>query len=79
MVGEKTTLEILQEIQEKLSKENYPVKLDIGEAIEGADIGINVLVEAPWSWELEKKINSIIQRTLRKNNLVAYLDWKWNS
>jgi hypothetical protein len=77
MVKEKTTLEVLQEIQEKLWNAGYPVKLDIGEAIEGADLGIKVYVGTQESWKLEREINSIIQRTLRKYSLIPYLEWYW--
>jgi hypothetical protein len=38
MIVEKTTLEILNEIQEELNRKGYPVKVDIGEPEEGADI-----------------------------------------
>jgi hypothetical protein len=29
------------------------------------------------SWKLEREINSIIQRTLRKYSLIPYLEWYW--
>ena len=77
MITEKTTLEVLNEVQDVLKKEGYPVKLDIGEAIEGADIGIKVYVDAEENWELEKKINRLIQSVLEKNDLISYLEWFW--
>ena len=51
MIKEKTILEVLREIQEKLWNAGYSVKLDIGEAIEGADLGIKVYVKAQESWK----------------------------
>ncbi len=77
MITEKTTLEVLNEAQDALKKKGYPVKLDIGEAIEGADIGIKVYVDAEESWDLEKRINRVLQSVLEKYDLISYLEWFW--
>ena len=61
MVKEKTTLEVLQEIQEKLWNAGYPVKLDIGEAIEGADLGIKVYVGTQESWKLKERLTALFR------------------
>jgi hypothetical protein len=56
MIGEKTTLEILGEIQERLRGKGYPVKIDFSEPIEGADIGLKVIIQGERNWELERQL-----------------------
>jgi hypothetical protein len=77
MIGEKTTLEILLEIQDRLKKKGYPVRIDVGEPIEGADIGIKVFMECGRNWELERKVAHEIFEVLDKYDLIPFFDWKW--
>ena len=79
MIAEKTTLEILNEIQEELNKKGYPVKVDIGEPEEGADIGLRLYINAPRDWELEKQISSTVWEVLDKYDLIAFIQKFWNS
>jgi hypothetical protein len=77
----KNNAEIIKEIYREVNKANLPVKIKIslGEAIEGADIGLKVEVEGNKKWELHKKLNSIIRRLLRRKGLIAYIDWHYHS
>ena len=79
MIAEKTTLEILNEIQEELNKKGYPVKVDIGEPEEGADIGLRLYINAPRDCELEKQISSIVWEVLDKYDLIAFIQKFWNT
>ena len=78
MVGEKTTLEILWEIQQRLKEKGYPVKIDLSEPIEGADIGLELIVNAEKNWELEKSIIHEIFEVLDRYELIPSVNWKWN-
>ncbi|NPA53839.1 MAG: hypothetical protein GXO21_04155 [Aquificae bacterium] len=79
MIKSKTTVDIIYEIQNKLNSANLPykVKVDIGQAMEGADIGINVYIEGKRNWKLHEQINNIIQDVLEKENLIAYIEWHY--
>ena len=77
MVKEKTLLEILWEIQQKLNKKGYPVKIDLAEPIEGADIGLSIVVYTKKNWELEKIIVHEIFGVLDKYDLIPSVNWKW--
>jgi hypothetical protein len=77
MIAEKTTLEILNEIQEELNKEGYPVKVDIGEPEAGADIGIKLYIDAERDWDLEKKISSVVWEVLDRYDLIAFIQKYW--
>jgi hypothetical protein len=77
MVGEKTTLEILWEIQQRLKDKGYPVKIDLSEPIEGADIGLELIVSAEKNWQLEKSIIHEIFEVLDRYGLIPSLEWKW--
>lgn len=81
MIKEKPIVNVIHDIQRKLDDANLPVKVkvDIGEAIEGADIGLKVYVSGKRNWELHKKINSIIRKSLREQGLMAYIDWHYNA
>ncbi|MBK3333392.1 hypothetical protein GWK41_09980 [Persephonella atlantica] len=81
MIKEKPIVNVIYDIQRKLDNANLPVKVkvDIGEALEGADIGLKVYVAGKRNWELHKKINSIIRRSLREQGLMAYIDWHYNT
>ena len=79
MIAEKTTLEILNEIQKELNRKGYPVKVDIGEPEEGADIGLKLYIKAPKNWELEKQISSVVWDTLDKYELIAFIQKFWSS
>jgi len=78
MVGEKTTLELLWEIQQRLEKKGYPVKIDLSEPIEGADIGLELIVNAKKSWDLERRIIHEIFEVLDRYELIPSIEWKWN-
>jgi len=78
MVGEKTTLELLWEIQRRLNEKGYPVKIDLSEPIGGADIGLELIVNAKKSWDLEKRIVHEIFEVLDRYDLIPSLEWKWN-
>ena len=73
MTVERTTLEILNEIQDELNRKGYPVKVDIGEPEEGADIGLKLYINAPRNWELEKQISSVVWSVLDKYGLIAFI------
>ncbi|WP_029521888.1 hypothetical protein [Persephonella sp. KM09-Lau-8] len=77
MIREKTTVEIIQEIQKALNKYNLPVKVDIAEAREGADIGLNIYVYKKRNWKLHDKINSVIQEVLEEEDLIPYINWHY--
>jgi hypothetical protein len=77
MIAEKTTLEILNEIQEKLKEAGYPVKVDIGKAEAGADIGLELYINAHRNWDLEKQISSIVWKILDKYGLIAFIKKHW--
>ena len=81
MIKDKPIVSIIDDIQRKLDNANLPVKVkvDIGEALEGADIGLKVYIAGKRNWELHKKINSIIRRSLREQGLMAYIDWHYNT
>ncbi len=76
----KPIVSIIYDIQRKLDNANLPmeVKVDIGKAIEGADIGLRVYIAGKRNWELHKKINSIIRRSLREQDSIAYIDWHYD-
>ena len=78
MVGEKTTLELLWEIQQRLEKKGYPVKIDLSEPIEGADIGLELIVNAKKNWDLERRIIHEIFEVLDRYELIPSIEWKWN-
>ncbi len=80
MTGYLLTLSLIKKIQKKLDNAHLSVKVkvDIGKAIEGADIGLKVYIAGKRSWKLHKKINSIIRKTLREKDLIAYMDWHYN-
>ena len=79
MIKNKTLIDIVNKIQKGLDNANLPVrvKVDIGEPLEGADIGLVVKVEGKDDWELHKKINFIIRSILEEENLIAYIDWQF--
>ncbi len=79
MIKNKTLIDIVNKIQKELDNSNLPVKVkvDIGEPLEGADIGLIVKVEGKDDWELHKKINFIIRSILEEENLIAYIDWQF--
>ncbi len=79
MIAEKTTLEVLNEIQEELNRKGYPVRVDVGEPEEGADIGLKLYIDAPRSWELEKRISSVVWDVLDKYDLIAFVRKFWDS
>ena len=74
-------VDIINEIQKEIDNAKLPVKVkvDFGEALEGADIGLTVYVFGKDNWELHKKINHIIRSLLRKEDLMAYIDWKYEN
>jgi len=78
MTGEKTTLELLWEIQQRLEKKGYPVKIDLSEPIEGADIGLELIVNAKKNWDLERRIIHEIFEVLDRYELIPSIEWKWN-
>ena len=71
-------IDIINEIQRKLDTAKLPVKVkvDFGEALEGADIGLTVYVNGKDEWKLTKEINSIIQDVLEKYDWIPYIHWK---
>ena len=73
-------VDIINEIQKKLDNAKLPVKVkvDFGEALEGADIGLTVYVNGKDEWKLTKKINSVIQDVLEKYDLIPYIHWKYS-
>jgi len=79
MVKTKTyyLVDVINEIQKKLDEADLPVKVkvDFGEALEGADIGLNIYIDGKREWELHKKINSIIYDVLDEYDLIAYKEW----
>ena len=79
MVKTKSIVDIINSIQKELDNSNLPVKVkvDIGKPIEGADIGLIVNVESKDNWKLHKKINFIIRNLLDKEDLEAYIDWRY--
>jgi len=78
MIAEKTKLDILNEIQEALNRHRYPVKVDIGEAEAGADIGLKLYIASPKNWKLEKQISSVVWKVLDKYDLIAFVQKYWN-
>jgi len=79
MIGEKTTLEILLEIQNRLKEKNLPVKIDLSEPIEGADVGLKVIVNNRRNWSLEKQIIHEIMKTWDHYDLILFLEWEFPS
>lgn len=79
MIKNKTLIDIVNKIQKELDNANLPVKVkvDIGEPLEGADIGLVVKVEGKDDWKLHKRINFIIRSILEEENLIAYIDWQF--
>lgn len=81
MIKQKILIDLIQEIQNNLNKANLPcdVKVDIGKALEGADIGLKVYVDCKRNWKLHDHINSIIQEVLEKEDLIAFIDWHYKN
>jgi hypothetical protein len=77
MIREKRAFEISQEIHDRLRKKNYPVKVDFSEPIEGADIGIKVMIQGRRNWKLERQISHEIHDVLEKYDLIPSIDWEW--
>jgi hypothetical protein len=77
MMTEKTTLEILNEVQEELNKRGYPVRVDIGKAEAGADIGLKLYINAERDWNLEKRISSVVWEVLDRYGLIAFIQKYW--
>ncbi len=72
-------VDIIGEIQEKLDTIVLPVnvKVDFGEPLEGADIGLTVYVDGERNWKVHDKINSVIQDILEKYSLIPFIHWKY--
>jgi len=72
-------VDVINEIQEKLDEANLPVKVkvDFGEALEGADVGLTVYINGNDKWKLTKEISSIILDVLDEYDLVPYIDWRY--
>ncbi len=73
-------IDVINEIQKEIDDAKLPVKVkvDFGEALEGADIGLTVYVDGKRNWELHDKINFIIQDVLERYDLIPYIHWKYS-
>jgi len=78
MIGEKTTLEVLWEIQNKLKEKKLPVKIDLSEPIEGADIGLKIILYGERNWALEKQVIHEIIEILNQYDLIPSLEWEFS-
>ncbi len=72
-------VDVINEIQKEIDNAKLPVKVDFGEALEGADIGLTVYVFAKRTHELHKKINSVIQDVLEEYDLMPYIHWDYEN
>jgi len=54
-----------------------PVKIDLSEPIEGADIGLKVIVNNRRNWSLEKQTIHEIMETLSQYDLIPSLEWEF--
>ena len=79
MIGEKSSLELISEVQRTLERLGYPVKVSWAEPEEGADLGLQVVVFSKKSWNLEREITHHILKVLDKYGFIPSIYWKWSS
>ena len=72
-------VDVINEIQKEIDNAKLPVKVkvDFGEALEDADIGLAVYINGKRNWKIHDEINSIIQDVLEKYDLIPFIDWRY--